>query len=105
MIVEDSTLSSVSNEIGDDLNFILHQNYPNPFNPDTEISFTLKEDSFTNLSVYNTLGEKISTLVNEFINAGKKSIKYNASGLSSGIYYYVLTTDQKSISRKMVLLK
>lgn len=105
LIVEDSTLTNVGEDIGEEMNFILHQNYPNPFNPSTEISFTLKESSFINLSIYNSLGEKLTTLLNGFVEAGENSTNFDATGLSTGIYFYVLSFKGQYLTRKMILLK
>ena len=70
------------------LTFNLDQNYPNPFNPSTTISFTLPEDGFINLTVYNSLGEEVTQLMNEFKKSGKYQVNFNASNLSSGLYIY-----------------
>lgn len=105
IITEDSTLSDASDDIGGEMNFILHQNYPNPFNPSTEIKFNLKNNSFINLSVYNSLGQKITTLANGYKENGEHSIVFDAAGLASGIYLYALTINQQFFTRKMVLLK
>jgi hypothetical protein len=85
--------------------FILSQNYPNPFNPSTTIQFSLPEQSFVNLEVFNTLGEKVSTLVSEELNVGNYKYEWNAENLSSGIYFYRLITNNFSEMKKMILLK
>ena len=84
---------------------ILNQNYPNPFNPNTTIKFFNKNDGVVNLSVFNTKGELIQNLVNQNMKAGNHSINFNASNLNSGVYYYTLQTAQKSITKKMILIK
>ena len=71
-------------------NFALGQNYPNPFNPSTTFSYSIPVASNVSLEVFNTLGEKIITLVNEFKLAGNYNVKWNASGYPSGIYFYQL---------------
>jgi len=86
-------------------NFNLYQNYPNPFNPSTNISYTLTKEGYVNLSVYNLLGESISTLVNKRQGSGLHNVLFNASYLSSGVYIYKLIFNGKSISRKMLLLR
>jgi hypothetical protein len=85
--------------------FTLHQNYPNPFNPETVIRFELPEDSFINLSVYNVIGEHITTLVSGKMEKGRYSQSFNASDLPTGIYVYRLATEQSVITRKMILVK
>ncbi len=85
--------------------YSLHQNYPNPFNPSTNIQFSLPKASDVQLSIYNTIGQKVSTLVNQKMSGGSHSITFDASGLPSGVYIYRLKTDGFSESRKMLLLK
>jgi len=85
--------------------FSLSQNYPNPFNPSTKIVFELKESANTTLSVYNVLGEKVATLVDQNLNAGKYSYDFDASKLSSGIYFYTLQSGKNIATKKMMLIK
>jgi hypothetical protein len=86
--------------------FVLEQNYPNPFNPSTVIKFALEESQKATLTVYDILGKEIAQLFNENTEAGKiYEIEFDASGLSSGVYYYRLSTPQKSLVRKMLLLR
>ncbi len=85
--------------------FALDQNYPNPFNPTTEISFSLPKDSFVTLKVYNSLGEAVSTLVRNYMSAGTHSIVWNGARYASGVYFYRLTSGDKAIVRKMILVK
>lgn len=93
--------------------FYLSQNYPNPFNPTTTISYSIPNAvganfaSTTNikLSVYDILGNEVSTLVDDFQKAGSYSVRFNASDLSSGIYIYKLQTGAKILTRKMIVLK
>jgi hypothetical protein len=90
--------------------YILEQNYPNPFNPTTQISFGIPRSGFVKLEVYNLLGQKISTLVNQEMSSGYHSINFSAKGadgkdLSSGIYIYTLSANGFVTSRKMILLK
>lgn len=84
---------------------VLYQNSPNPFNPTTEIKFALPKNSNVELSIYNMLGEKVKTLANGMMNAGEHKVSFNASNLSSGVYFYKLTTDNYSSVRKMILTK
>lgn len=83
----------------------LEQNYPNPFNPLTTISFDIAKSGLTKLKVYNTLGVEIATLVNENLSAGSYSINFNASGISSGVYFYKIETGDYREVRKMTLVK
>lgn len=85
--------------------FDLKQNYPNPFNPTTVIEFSLPVKSKVVLSVYNILGEKIVTLVNEEKDAGNYHVPFNANNLSSGIYLYKLQANGFIQTKKMILLK
>jgi photosystem II stability/assembly factor-like uncharacterized protein len=83
----------------------LNQNYPNPFNPSTNISFEVPSYAHIKLEVFNLLGQKVSELVNQPLSTGSYSYRFDASGLSSGIYIYRLDTGQASITRKMLLIK
>ncbi|NUN09673.1 MAG: T9SS type A sorting domain-containing protein [Ignavibacteriaceae bacterium] len=85
--------------------FELSQNYPNPFNPSTVIKYSVPAATNVTLSVYNVIGQKVATLVNEVKNAGTYEVKFNASSLSSGLYIYKLETPGQTITRKMTLLK
>jgi endonuclease/exonuclease/phosphatase family metal-dependent hydrolase len=83
----------------------LSQNYPNPFNPVTIINYSLSTNGYVSLRVYDVLGREISTLVDENQNAGKHTVNFNGSGLASGIYVYILRTDNIVLYGKMDLLK
>jgi len=83
----------------------LEQNYPNPFNPSTTIKFDIAARSNVELNIYDLLGNKVSTLVNEEKEAGLYEVKFSASNLASGVYYYTLKTNGKALTRKMLLLK
>jgi photosystem II stability/assembly factor-like uncharacterized protein len=85
--------------------FRLEQNYPNPFNPSTRIEYKILHPGFVSLKVYDMLGNEITTLVNEEKNAGKYEISFDASGLTSGIYFYKLITNNFSETKKLVLMK
>lgn len=87
------------------LSYNLNQNYPNPFNPTTNINFSIPEKTFVSLTIYNSLGQKIEQLISGFYNSGKYSVEFNASKLSSGTYYYRLTTDSFTDIKKAILLK
>lgn len=83
----------------------LRQNYPNPFNPATTISFSIPKSGQVRVSVYNVLGREVSILVNENMNAGVYNVKFDASKLSSGIYFYKIDAEDFSSIKRMTLLK
>lgn len=85
--------------------FELQQNYPNPFNPTTTISFSIPNSEFVKLSIYNTLGQQVATLVNEQLNAGQYKLLFDASNLVSGIYYYRIEAGNFSSTKRLVLLR
>ncbi len=83
----------------------LHQNYPNPFNPSTAISFELNEPTEVTLTVFDALGRTISILVNERKTSGLHEISFDASNLSSGIYFYRLETESFTETKRFTLIK
>jgi PKD repeat protein len=85
--------------------FTLDQNRPNPFNPTTEISLYLPSDGYVRLNVYNILGANVATLIDGWTSAGEHTVIWNAADQSSGLYFYMLTTDKASLTKKMILLK
>jgi hypothetical protein len=85
--------------------FVLEQNYPNPFNPSTNIRFTIRNDGFTSLIVYDILGKGITSLVNEQLTAGSYETTFNATKLVSGIYFCRLVSGSSTQMKKMILLK
>jgi cyanophycinase len=115
-------LTAIDNQSENNLelkSFQLYQNYPNPFNPYTTISFSIPTSPFnpspyqgegirerlTSLIVYDILGSKIATLLNEEMNPGYYEVKFNGTNLSSGTYFYKLSTQDYSETKSMVLLK
>jgi hypothetical protein len=98
-----------SNEVAVDiaapLEFALNQNYPNPFNPNTVIEYSIPQSGFVILAVYNLLGEKVASLVNELKEAGRYEINFDASDLASGIYVYNLKSGSFNSVKKMLLMK
>ncbi|MBK6507075.1 MAG: T9SS type A sorting domain-containing protein [Ignavibacteria bacterium] len=98
---------NLSNEvnIGVPVKFELSQNYPNPFNPSTKINYDLPYDGIVSIKIVDISGREVSTLVNEFQPAGYYSIDFNAINLSSGIFFYTLTTKNDVETRKMLLMK
>jgi hypothetical protein len=85
--------------------FVLHQNYPNPFNPSTIISFSIPSRSFVSLRIFDLIGRRVATLINEYQNAGTHFATFNATNLSSGIYFYRLQAGSFSETKKLVLQK
>ena len=85
--------------------FSLSQNYPNPFNPVTIISYSLPNSGEVTLEVYSLLGQKLASLVSNRQSAGTHSIQFDASSLSSGVYFYRLKFDDRVMIKKMTLLK
>jgi hypothetical protein len=85
--------------------FALKQNYPNPFNPATMISYSIPKSAHVKITVSNSLGEEVAELVNEYQSSGRHVTRFNASDLSSGIYFYTLQYEHKQLSKKMMLLK
>ncbi len=85
--------------------FNLEQNYPNPFNPETVIDYQLPANNFVTIKVYNTLGQEIITLVNNYMDAGSHSVKFNGSKLPGGVYIYRLSAGNHTAARKLLLLK
>jgi hypothetical protein len=90
--------------------FELSQNYPNPFNPETQISYSLPKDAHVTLTIFNIVGQKVKTLVDELQDAGHKTLHWdgkndNGSQVSSGIYFYRIQAGEYSQTRRMVLLR
>jgi photosystem II stability/assembly factor-like uncharacterized protein len=98
-------VTSVANEHQLPREFALKQNYPNPFNPGTTIYFELPRSSYVSLKVYTTLGQEVSTLVNESKPAGVYSVHFDASALASGVYLYRIQTAGFVQTKKMLLMK
>ena len=85
--------------------FYLFQNYPNPFNPSTRISYNVGEPGLVQLKVYNILGIEVATLVNDYKNSGNYSVDFGAENFSSGVYFYSLSVNNFTQTRKMILEK
>ena len=83
----------------------LEQNYPNPFNPTTNIAFSIKEAGFVSLKVYDLLGREVATLVSEIRPAGNYTVRFDAAGLGSGVYFYTLSSGGFSQTKKMMIVK
>jgi hypothetical protein len=106
-----NTIAGIEDKIFSET-FLLNQNYPNPFNPSTTIQFTLPEKSLVQLNIYNILGQKINTLINNEMDSGQHSVLFNGAGLASGVYFYRIAIHSDKIqagsfveTKKMVLMK
>ncbi|MCF6268413.1 MAG: T9SS type A sorting domain-containing protein [Melioribacteraceae bacterium] len=98
-------LTDLGEETSTELDFKLYENYPNPFNPSTQIKYSIPNTSNVKLEVFNLIGEKISTLVNEEKQPGTYEVSFNGVNLSSGVYFYKISTNQFSDVKKLMLLK
>ena len=87
------------------VSYSLSQNYPNPFNPSTTIKFTIQKAGLVSLKIYNLLGQEVATLVNQELKIGSYSYSFNASRLSSGVYFYNINAGSFIQTKKMLLLK
>lgn len=85
--------------------FKLEQNYPNPFNPKTKISFQIPSSGFVTLKIYNIVGQEVKTLINKEMQKGRYDIDFNASQLSSGIYFYRIQAGGFIDTKKLILMK
>ena len=85
--------------------YALKQNYPNPFNPTTNINFTVGKLSHIELTVYNLLGQKVTTLVDQRMPAGAYRVTWDASNVTSGLYFYTMKVDKYTKTRKMTVIK
>lgn len=105
--VYNQTISGINEEENLPFNFSLANNYPNPFNPETTIEYTIPKAANVELKVYDVLGKEVVTLVNEFKQAGKHNTKLSINNLqlSSGVYFYRLSTEGFTLVKKMMLLK
>ena len=110
-VKEDLTSDAADNNPSVPGDFMLYQNYPNPFNPVTEINYSLPELSYVNIEIFDILGRKIKTLMDSQQDAGLHHVKFDASNLTSGIYFYKFDgrtlKNEKSFSKinKMLVLK
>ena len=108
-IIDGDTIGTIITAVEESNNnlagFELFQNYPNPFNPKTTIKFSLSEPQKVKLSVYSLLGVEIKVLVNEYKPSGVYSVVFDGSKLPSGVYVYTLITGNRTVSKKLILLK
>ncbi len=110
-----NSITRIDDNKANNYKYALHQNFPNPFNNTTTISYTLAQNGFVSLKIYNILGNEITTLVSKFQTAGKYEVEFsteggsasggNSSNLPSGFYIYELKADNYSASKKLILLK
>ena len=101
----DQFTTDINNNVDIPRQYSLEQNYPNPFNPTTNINFSISNSGNVNITIYNILGEKISTLINNSLRVGKYSIEFDASKFPSGIYFYELRANDFREVKKMILQK
>jgi len=99
------TTRTTNNNTEVPIKYNLSQNYPNPFNPVTKIDYSIPKNSLVTLKIYDLIGKEVETLVNKEMSPGNYSIDFNASKLSSGVYFYKLTSGNFTQTRKMILVK
>lgn len=99
------SFTSTKDEVSPANEFELFQNYPNPFNPATTIKYSIRRESEVKIEITDTLGQRIELLVDETKSAGTYSIKFDGSNYSSGVYIYSITSNGKTLSKKMQLIK
>jgi hypothetical protein len=100
---EDLTMLSVT--VDAPKSYAVYQNYPNPFNPTTSISFDIPSRSVVSLKVFDLLGREVSTIVSGELQAGRYTRQWNATDISSGVYFYRLQAGTYSETKKLLLLK
>ena len=94
-----------SDEIDNPKTFSLSQNYPNPFNPTTKIKYSVPENAYISLKIYNLLGQEVTTLFEGYRQTGNYEIIFNGKELSSGLYFYILKANDFLDTKKFMLLK
>jgi hypothetical protein len=102
---DDSYTVNVNIDVNLPSSYSLDQNYPNPFNPSTTFRFSIANDEWVTLSLFNAIGQRVNTLINRDMKAGKYEFSFNLSRLSSGIYFYRLDAGNYSAVKKLVLMK
>ena len=106
MCIRDSVVTGVTeNRAEVPFVYSLEQNYPNPFNPTTTIAYSIASAGQVRIDLYNALGQKVKTLVNEHKPAGRYQVTVDASDLSSGVYFYRIETGSFHAVKKMVLIR
>lgn len=102
---ENGIVTSAGEENALPEDFMLSQNYPNPFNPQTTIEYTIARRTGVKLTVYNVLGQEIAVLVNEILNQGVYTLTWDATGYSTGLYFYTLEAGGGKTTKKLLFLK
>lgn len=103
---DEVTLVNITDPVsGIPVEFKLSQNYPNPFNPATSINYDLPVSGFVSLKLYDISGKEVAALVNSNMNAGYYTVRFDASNLASGVYFYTLTVGEMQMTKKMILMK
>ena len=97
--------TDVKDEVSASLDFSLRQNYPNPFNPSTSIAYSIPKSGLVTIKIYNILGQELRVLINQMMNPGTYNVSFDASSLTSGVYFYSLSVDKFTQVKKMMLLK
>jgi hypothetical protein len=106
LIISQSTIVNIEKEENEiPKSFVLYQNYPNPFNPMTNISFELPHAGKVRLNIYNILGQRLTTVVDKALPAGKYSYFWKPENVASGVYIYQLETGSSRLVKKMILIK
>jgi hypothetical protein len=100
-----STQNELFTDIKSDTKLKLGDNYPNPFNPSTRISYSIPQESFVSLKIYDNIGREIATLVNDVKDEGNYSVDFKADGIAAGVYYYKLVVGNQSQVKRMILVK
>lgn len=100
-----SWVTDVRTEPGIPERYSLDQNYPNPFNPNTSIRFSIPQQDNVVLKIFNNIGQEVSTIVNQAMDAGNYEVNFNAADLASGVYFYRIQTGNFSESKKMIMIK
>ena len=96
---------SIQSDYNNPKNYFLVKAYPNPFNPITNIQFSIPRIEFVSLKIYNVLGQEVDILVSEKLPSGDYKYSWNASGLTSGIYYYKIEAGSFVKTHKLILVK
>jgi len=105
ILLRNNKLTGIGSEGNLPVRFALYQNYPNPFNSSTKIKYSIPNSAKVSIKVYDVLGKEVTTLMNEFQNTGTHEIEFDASKLSSGLYFYRIISGIYSETRKMILLR
>ena len=103
VICEPVLNTGIANNVQELDGYKLEQNYPNPFNGKTSIAFTIPDNSFVSLKVYNIFGTEVAELAGKKFQQGKHTLEFNSKDFSKGIYFYTLKTSNCTLNRKMVL--